>query len=105
MLLHVKTIKGKGFAFSERDSSTFHSPPAFTVDKTLDPEGCRVELKSDGRSFTSAAGDALIDLMERDPKVVACTAAMPDGTGLSKVMPRFPDRAWDTGICESHAMD
>jgi 1-deoxy-D-xylulose-5-phosphate synthase len=43
--------------------------------------------------------------MERDEKVVACTAAMPDGTGLAKVMPKFPDRTWDTGICESHAMD
>jgi 1-deoxy-D-xylulose-5-phosphate synthase len=105
MVLHVKTIKGKGFAFSEQDSSTFHSPPAFKVEGDLDPEGCRVELKSDGRSFTSAVGDALIDLMERDARVVACTAAMPDGTGLNKVLPRFPERTWDTGICESHAMD
>jgi 1-deoxy-D-xylulose-5-phosphate synthase len=106
VVLHVKTIKGRGFTFSEQDSIRFHSPAAFSmVDGDPDSEDCRIELKSDGRSFTAAAGDALVDLMSRDPKVVACTAAMPDGTGLSKVLTRFPDRAWDTGICESHAMD
>ncbi|MEL7471960.1 MAG: 1-deoxy-D-xylulose-5-phosphate synthase [Planctomycetota bacterium] len=104
MVLHVKTIKGKGLDFAEGDATKFHSPKPFTVEH-LDDEGCRVELKSGGRGFTEAAADAIIDLMERDPKVVACTAAMPDGTGLAKVMPRFPDRTWDTGICESHAMD
>jgi 1-deoxy-D-xylulose-5-phosphate synthase len=43
--------------------------------------------------------------MERDPKVVACTAAMPDGTGINKALPKFPERSWDVGICESHALD
>jgi 1-deoxy-D-xylulose-5-phosphate synthase len=106
MVLHVKTIKGKGFAFAEKDSSKFHSPASFAkVDGDLEHEGCRVELKSDGRSFTTAFGDALVALMERDPKVVACTAAMPDGTGLNKVLPKFPDRSWDVGICESHGLD
>lgn len=119
MVLHIQTIKGKGFSFSEADSSKFHSPPAFRVETSATddaentgvepsasaPAACRVELRSEGRSFTAAFGDALADLMERDPLVVACTAAMPDGTGLSKAMQRFPDRAWDTGICESHAMD
>ena len=104
-VLHVKTVKGKGFQFSEEDSSTFHSPPAFKVDGKLASQGCRVELKSEGRSFTSAFADAMVDLMERDPKVVACTAAMPDGTGLSKVLNRFPERCWDVGICESHGLD
>ncbi|MCC7204579.1 MAG: hypothetical protein IT441_05835, partial [Phycisphaeraceae bacterium] len=78
---------------------TFHSPKPFTV------EGCRVEIKKSGRSFTTAYADAMIDLMERDPQVVAVTAAMPDGTGISKVMSKFPDRSFDTGICESHALD
>ncbi|TVQ32973.1 MAG: 1-deoxy-D-xylulose-5-phosphate synthase [Phycisphaeraceae bacterium] len=101
LVLHVKTIKGKGFSFSEGDACKFHSPAAFQ----MDPDGCRVEMKKGGRSFTAAFADALIDVMERDDKVVACTAAMPDGTGLNKVMPLFPDRTWDVGICESHAMD
>ena len=118
MVLHVKTVKGKGYRFAEGDACTFHSPSPFEVlpgdpdsetsvngGSSLVSEGCRVELKKGGRSFTSAVADALGDLMGRDPKVVACTAAMPDGTGLSKILSRFPDRAWDTGICESHAMD
>ena len=99
MVLHVHTVKGKGFDFAEGDATTFHSPKPFKV------QGCKVELKKGGRSFTSAFADALIDVMERDLEVVTCTAAMPDGTGLSKVMPKFPTRSWDTGICESHAMD
>jgi 1-deoxy-D-xylulose-5-phosphate synthase len=106
MVLHVKTVKGKGYSFSENDSSRFHSPAAFKIlDADPDSESCRVEIKSEGRSFTAAIGDILADLMARDARAVACTAAMPDGTGISKVLPRFPDRAWDTGICESHAMD
>ncbi|HYE03442.1 MAG TPA: transketolase C-terminal domain-containing protein, partial [Phycisphaerales bacterium] len=88
-----------GFEWAEEDSSTFHSPAPFVR------EGCRVELRASGRSFTAAAADGLIGLMERDPKVVAATAAMPEGTGLDKVMERFPERVWDTGICESHALD
>ncbi len=105
MVLHVKTIKGKGYDVCERDSARFHSPPAFKLDPDLAEIGCRVEMKSEGRSFTSAFGDALCDLMSRDPKVVACTAAMPDGTGVTRALTDYPDRAWDTGICESHAMD
>jgi len=99
LVLHVHTTKGKGFEFSEGDATTFHSPKPFTVN------GCRVELEKTGRSFTAAFADAMVDVMERDERVVTCTAAMPDGTGIAKVMPKFPDRTWDTGICESHAMD
>ncbi len=99
VLLHVHTIKGKGYDFAEGDSTRFHSPAPFRV------EGCRVEIKKEGRSFTSAFSDALLDVMRRDPKVVTCTAAMPDGTGLTPILREFPERALDTGICESHAMD
>jgi 1-deoxy-D-xylulose-5-phosphate synthase len=99
ILLHVKTVKGKGFDFSSDDPTTFHSPKPFRRN------GCRVELVSGGRSFTTAYADALIDLMQRDPQVVAVTAGMPDGTGLNKVLPKFPDRAFDVGIAESHAVD
>jgi len=111
MVLHVKTIKGKGFEFAEGDATQFHSPPAFDVtegdgkQKDFVSSGCRVELKRSGRSFTAAFSDALNDLMTRDDKVVACTAAMPDGTGIVQVQNNFPQRTWDTGICESHAMD
>ncbi|WP_428388791.1 1-deoxy-D-xylulose-5-phosphate synthase [Mucisphaera sp.] len=99
VLLHVKTIKGKGFEFSTGDPTTFHSPKPFVVN------GCRAELKGSGRGFTAAFADAMIERMEADPSIVSVTAAMPDGTGLSKVMQAFPERTLDTGICESHAMD
>lgn len=108
LVLHVKTIKGKGLAFAEQDASKFHSPSPYRIedaDEESNPLGCRVEIKSEGRSFTTAFGDALVELMTRDPKVVACTAAMPDGTGVSKAIAKFPQRSIDSGICESHAMD
>ena len=104
MVLHVKTIKGKGYEFAENDACAFHSPSAFKIE-TMENEGCKVEMKKGGRSFTAAFGEILTSLMERDPKVVACTAARPDGTGINKVIDKFPTRVWDSGICESHAFD
>lgn len=104
MVLHVKTTKGKGLDIAERDATKFHSPKAFQVERD-ERLGCRVEMKSSGRSFTSAFGDALVDLMQRDNKVVTATAAMPDGTGVVKAIEAFPARSFDTGICESHALD
>ena len=101
MVLHVKTTKGKGYEFAEGDATTFHSPAAFDYN----PDNCRVEIKKSGRSFTSAFADAISDVMARDDRVVACTAAMPGGTGIDRVMDEFPDRTFDTGICESHALD
>jgi 1-deoxy-D-xylulose-5-phosphate synthase len=113
MLLHVKTVKGKGYEFAEQDASKFHSPGAFKIEGAAETDAMsgaisqssRVEIRSEGRSFTTAFADALAELMEKDPRIVTCTAAMPDGTGLNKILPRFPERAWDVGICESHAMD
>ncbi len=99
VLLHVKTVKGKGFDFSSDDPTTFHSPKPFTR------SGCRVELKSGGRSFTSAYADAMTEIMNRDDKVIAVTAGMPDGTGLAQLIKTFPDRAFDVGIAEEHAVD
>ena len=101
LVLHVKTVKGKGLDYAEKDATTFHSPAAHRYDA----RNCRVELSSKGRSFTAAFSDALGGVMEHDERVVACTAAMPGGTGLDKLMGRFPERVFDTGICESHAMD
>jgi 1-deoxy-D-xylulose-5-phosphate synthase len=99
VLLHVKTVKGKGFDFSSADPTTFHSPKPFRI------EGCRVELVSSGRSFTTAYADAMVDLMSRDERVVAVTAGMPDGTGLAQVLRAHPRRTFDVGIAESHAVD
>ena len=99
LLLHAHTVKGKGFEYTENNATAFHSPKPFEVKK------CSVELQKSGRSFTAAFADSMIDCMKEDSTVVAATAAMPDGTGIDKVMKEFPDRVWDTGICESHAMD
>jgi 1-deoxy-D-xylulose-5-phosphate synthase len=99
VLLHVHTVKGKGFDFAEGDATKFHSPAPFRV------EGRKVEIKKEGRSFTSAFADSLACAMHRDPKILVASAAMPDGTGVDRILAEFPDRAFDTGICESHAMD
>jgi 1-deoxy-D-xylulose-5-phosphate synthase len=97
LLLHVKTVKGHGHEVAISDPTKFHSPAAFRV------EGCRVEItKAAGKSWTTAFADAMIKLADSDPRVVAMTAAMPDGTGLSKFEKSHPKRYIDTGICESH---
>ncbi len=104
LVLHVKTIKGKGLDVAEADATAFHSPKAFTVERS-ETKGCKVEMKPSGRSFTSAFGDAMAEMMGRDEKVVIATAAMADGTGVSEAIKAFPDRSFDAGICESHALD
>jgi 1-deoxy-D-xylulose-5-phosphate synthase len=97
VLLHVKTIKGYGYDIASNEPTRFHSPAAFTVN------GNQAEIKkSPGKSWTSAFTDAMIALAAKDSRVVALTAAMPDGTGLAKFGQAFPDRYFDTGICESH---
>jgi 1-deoxy-D-xylulose-5-phosphate synthase len=99
VLLHVKTVKGKGFDFCTGDPTTFHSPKPFTV------EGCRVVVQASGRSFTAAYADAMIELMSKDEKITVLTAGMPDGTGVNKIIEQFPQRSFDVGIAESHGMD
>lgn len=96
VLLHVKTVKGHGYEVTKEDPTRLHSPAPFVVN------GCRVEIKSSGRSWTTAFADACIELANRDERVVALTAAMPDGTGLSRFEKVHPGRYHDTGICESH---
>jgi 1-deoxy-D-xylulose-5-phosphate synthase len=97
VLLHLKTVKGNGYEIASSEPTKFHSPSAFQV------SGCRVEiLKGPGKSWTTAFADAMIALAKKDARVMALTAAMPDGTGLSKFEKEFPARYLDTGICESH---
>jgi len=97
VLLHVKTRKGEGYEVCINEPTKMHSPAAFTVN------GCRVEInKGTGKSWTTAFADAAIAIARTDDRLFALTAAMPDGTGLSKFEKEFPDRYIDTGICESH---
>ncbi|MEM0914456.1 MAG: 1-deoxy-D-xylulose-5-phosphate synthase N-terminal domain-containing protein, partial [Planctomycetota bacterium] len=112
VLLHVSTTKGKGFHLSEADPFRFHAPKpaqfADALERSLPDEmevsDCKIEKKAEGRSFTHAFADSLIEVMREDAAVHAITAAMPDGTGLDKVMPVFPERTHDCGLAESHGM-
>ncbi len=99
LLLHTHTVKGKGFEYTENDATAFHSPKPFVVSDTC------VNVQPSGRSFTASFSDAMIELMKKDETVVVASAAMPDGTGVDKAIEQFPNRAWDTGICESHTLD
>jgi 1-deoxy-D-xylulose-5-phosphate synthase len=106
ILLHVKTKKGHGYEVTTNEPTKFHSPAAFNVmGDGLVQNGCRVEMKASvGKSWTTAFADAMVAAANADPKVFGITAAMPDGTGLSKFEKTHPTRFIDTGICESHLM-
>ncbi len=101
VLLHVVTEKGHGFPPAEEDPTTFHAPAPFERQN-----GSIVLLKkSSGRpSYTQLFRDALLDAMHVNRKIVAITAAMCQGNMLEPVREKFPDRFFDVGICESHAV-
>ncbi len=101
VVLHVRTIKGKGYRPAERDSRTFHGVGA----NAFEPhDGSKKSAPAARPKFQDVFGDAMIAVAEKDPRVVGITAAMPDGTGLSKFAKRFPDRYFDVGIAEAHAV-
>ncbi len=99
IIIHTLTVKGKGYAPAEADQSTWHGTSAFEVSS-----GKFIKESAPAPSFTAVFASALIDIMRQDEKVTAVTAAMPDGTGISKVMKEFPKRAIDVGIAEQHAV-
>lgn len=100
VLLHVVTEKGHGYKPAEENPVYFHTPPAF-----LDEGGKPVPLGSDGSPpFTNFVRDAILARMATDPLVTVLTAAMCQGNKLEPVRERFPDRFFDVGICESHAV-
>jgi 1-deoxy-D-xylulose-5-phosphate synthase len=99
-VLHVHTRKGKGFGPAEADPFGWHATRPFDVHT-----GKRVNGSAPGpASWTHAFADALTRIAERDRRVVAITAAMPDGTGLDRFARRHPDRVYDVGIAEQHAV-
>lgn len=97
VLLHVLTKKGKGYAPAESDPSEFHGVGPFNV-ATGKPK------KKANESFTGAFSSALVEIADIDRRVVAITAAMPEGTGLIKFSQRHPERFFDVGIAEQHAL-
>ncbi len=99
VLLHVLTKKGKGYAPAEAASDRGHARAKFDV-----LTGEQVKAPSNAPSYTATFAKALIAEAEADPRIVAVTAAMPDGTGLDKFAARFPARSFDVGIAEQHAV-
>ncbi|MEG1525167.1 MAG: 1-deoxy-D-xylulose-5-phosphate synthase [Clostridia bacterium] len=96
-IVHCITQKGKGYTYSEDDPVKFHGIAPFCVDTGLVEN---VVHKSNSAVF----GDAMIRLAEQDTRIVAITAAMPNGTGLLPFAERYPNRFFDVGICEQHAL-
>jgi 1-deoxy-D-xylulose-5-phosphate synthase len=102
ILLHVFTNKGHGVPQAVEDPVTYHTPPVFAE---LGADGTIVSFKKGGaKGYTDAASFAIHQAMQDDPKVAVMTAAMCQGNKLEKVREDFPDRFFDVGICESHAV-
>jgi len=97
-LIHLRTTKGKGYSFAEHNKPKFHGVNPFSIENGED-------LKfHDAPSFSEVFADTLIHIAEQDSLIIGITAAMPDGTGLSKYKVRFPHRFFDVGIAEQHAV-
>jgi 1-deoxy-D-xylulose-5-phosphate synthase len=99
VLLHVVTKKGKGYPPAEASADKYHG-----VNKFDRATGVQQKGKTNAPSYTSVFAKALIRAAEADPRIVAITAAMPAGTGLNLFGDRFPDRTFDVGIAEQHAV-
>jgi 1-deoxy-D-xylulose-5-phosphate synthase len=99
VLIHAITTKGKGYEPAETDKPAWHGTSGFEIST-----GKFVKEKNPGPSYTSIFADATLEMMSQDDRIVAITAAMPDGTGLSKVMKVYPERVFDVAIAEQHAV-
>ena len=99
MLVHAVTKKGKGYGPAEAAADKYHGVVKFDV-----VSGVQAKAAAGAMSYTNVFAHALITEAARDEKVVAITAAMPSGTGLDKFEAKFPDRTFDVGIAEQHAV-
>jgi 1-deoxy-D-xylulose-5-phosphate synthase len=99
ILIHVVTRKGKGYPPAEASDDKYHGVNKFNV-----ITGAQVKAKSNAPSYTKVFGQSLVEAARRDDKIVAITAAMPGGTGLDLFAKEFPERTFDVGIAEQHAV-
>ena len=99
ILVHVITQKGKGYAPAEASSDKYHGVVKFDV-----PTGKQAKAKSNAPSYTKVFGESLVKEAQKDDKIIAITAAMPSGTGVDIFQKAFPDRSFDVGIAEQHAV-
>lgn len=100
VIVHALTTKGKGFPNPEENYYAYHATGPFDPKTGLPFKSSKVAPPS----YTEVFGRTMCELMETNEKIVALTAAMPDGTGVDKVLEKFPDRAFDVGIAEQHAV-
>ena len=101
-LLHIKTVKGKGYELAEKDQTKWHAPGLF--DKIT---GEIIKKKFDlpqPPKYQDVFGHTIIELAEQNRKIIGITPAMPSGSSLKLMMDKMPDRAFDVGICEQHAV-
>lgn len=96
VIVHVMTKKGKGYKYAEESPNDYHGVKPFDIDSGVDVSG--------GNDFSSAFGNSLIKLAEKDDRICAITAAMTHGTGLCEFSQRFKNRFFDVGIAEQHAV-
>jgi len=99
VLIHVLTTKGKGYTPAEKNPGDYHGVGPFDV-----TTGLPLPTPKAPPSYTKVFGETIVELAAQDPRIVAITAAMPAGTGLSDFAKRFPDRFFDVGIAEQHAV-
>lgn len=97
-LVHVITRKGKGYELAEEKADVWHGASPFNI------ETGEFHKKKANANYTSVFADALIELAKKDEKIIAITAAMPDGTGIKKFEKVFPERTFDVGMAEQHAV-
>ena len=97
VLLHVITKKGKGYKIAEENPDKFHATGPFEIDTGK-------SKKEKSKDYSKVLGDKLVELAQNDDKILAITAAMKDGTGLTEFANKFPDRFFDVGIAEQHAL-
>ena len=99
IMIHIKTEKGKGYSYAEKASDKYHGVSKFNVQT-----GIQVKSKTNAPSYTKVFANTLIKHAERDSKIIGITAAMPSGTGLDIFGKKFPNRMFDVGIAEQHAV-
>ncbi|MDQ3041768.1 MAG: 1-deoxy-D-xylulose-5-phosphate synthase, partial [Acidobacteriota bacterium] len=100
VIVHALTIKGKGFPNPEKNYYAYHATGPYDIKTGLPHKSNKVSPPT----YTEMFGRTMCELMEQDDKIVALTAAMPDGTGVDKILEKFPERAFDVGIAEQHAV-
>jgi len=99
ILIHLKTQKGKGYKFAEKSDDKYHGVSKFNVQT-----GIQEKSKSNIPTYTKVFADTLVKHAEKDSKIVGITAAMPSGTGMDIFAKKFPNRMFDVGIAEQHAV-